>query len=126
MLVGGGNSAVEAAIALAKAGARVSLVYRKRVFTRATPKNRDAFDKMVADGKITAYLETNVAEIREDSVLIEGQPAPVPNETLFCMLGAHAPTAWLKSLGIEMIKKSADWEPGPSDRPAFLMFGDLS
>ncbi len=124
-VVGGGNSALEAAIALASKNERceVRLIYRKKVFSRATPKNRTELERLAAAGKLTLHLECDVKEVRPQSLVLD--QGEVANDVVFCMLGAHAPTAWLQKLGVEMTKKSSDWEPGPSDQPAFLHFDDL-
>ncbi len=130
MVVGGGNSAVEAAVDLARAGtcASVRIVYRKKTFTRATPHNRKALEALVAEGKVALHLEAQVLEVQPTAVVLKAAVAAsggeVPNDVLFTLLGSDPPTAWLKKLGIEMTKKSADWEPGPTDRPAFLQLGE--
>ncbi|RMH39522.1 MAG: FAD-binding protein [Deltaproteobacteria bacterium] len=52
LVVGGGDSALEAAVALAGAGARVTLAYRGRALSRAQKANRAAVDREVAAGRI--------------------------------------------------------------------------
>jgi len=125
MVVGGGNSAIEAAIALGKIGgcASVIIVYRGKSFTRATQKNRKSLEELIATGKVIAQFGANPVAVKPSSVSLDGDQGDVPNDVLFTLLGSDPPTAWLKQLGIEITKKSADWEPGPTDKPAFLKLG---
>ena len=128
MVVGGGDSAIEAACALAGASGgsnRVSIVYRQDRFSRAKKANQDQIVDMITTGKIEAFLETNPIEVKEKSVILErkdGETREVPNDFLFCMLGANPPTKWLERLGIEIVQKPADWDPGRSDQFAFRNF----
>src|SRR5678815_5491536 len=50
LVVGGGDSACEAALALADAGARVMISYRGKGFNRAAPKNKQAIEMYAAEG----------------------------------------------------------------------------
>ena len=128
MVVGGGDSALEAACALAEVHGgsnTVSIVYRQDRFTRAKPANQARIAEMIAAGRIEAFMEMNPREVKRESVVLEtkgGDVREVQNDTLFCMLGANLPTKWLEGLGIEIVQKPADWDPGRSDQFAFQRF----
>src|SRR5262245_43958877 len=54
LVVGGGDSAVEAALALADSGAKVTISYRGRGFNRAAPKNKQSIERYASEGRIKA------------------------------------------------------------------------
>src|SRR5262245_33814342 len=56
LVVGGGDSACEAALALADSGAKVMISYRGRGFNRAAPKNKQTIEAYAAEGRIKAKL----------------------------------------------------------------------
>jgi len=125
MVVGGGDSAVEAAMALAQAdpGNVVTVSYRRDTFGRIKPRNNERIMELVASGRIILQMETNPAEIRPDVVVLkrnDGELIEVKNDALFCMLGADPPVKWLQSIGIAYVKKPESWSPGPTDDLTFL------
>ncbi len=54
LVVGGGDSACEAALALADSGAKVMISYRGKGFNRAAPKNKSAIEQYASEGRIGA------------------------------------------------------------------------
>lgn len=58
LVVGGGDSALEAAIALAQCGSDVTLSYRKPEFNRPKPKNQELLKQLVADPKADVDIES--------------------------------------------------------------------
>jgi len=99
MVVGGGDSAVEAAVALGDHGADVSLSYRKDSFGRIKKKNQKKLDAAVEKGQVKLLLKTNVAEIRDDAVVLkEGQE--VGNDYVLIFAGGVLPTKFLKAAGV--------------------------
>jgi thioredoxin reductase/ferredoxin len=94
LIVGGGDSALESAIALEKVDARVTLVHRGEVFSKARADNIQLIEKKIQSGAIKSYLNTNITEIREGSVLIEGKDGKslaLKNDVVFSMIGRAAP-----------------------------------
>ncbi|HEM47362.1 MAG TPA: 4Fe-4S dicluster domain-containing protein, partial [Alphaproteobacteria bacterium] len=72
LVVGGGDSALEAAIALAEAGAgSVVLCYRGAAFSRAKKKNRERLASLSDAGRIDVWMESSPVRIEASSVLIE-------------------------------------------------------
>ncbi len=62
LVVGGGDSALEAAVALVQAGARVTLSYRKREFSRPKPENVERLEALRADPAADVPIETPTSE----------------------------------------------------------------
>ncbi|MBK06890.1 MAG: iron-sulfur cluster-binding protein [Deltaproteobacteria bacterium] len=62
LIVGGGDSALEAAIALVQGGAHVTLSYRKESFSRPKPENIEKLHQIAADNKAEVAIETPVSE----------------------------------------------------------------
>src|SRR5512146_1301210 len=72
LVVGGGDSAVEAAMGLAQQkGNEVTLSYRQEQFSRIKERNSQRLQECVRSGKLKVALSSNVKEIREGSVLLE-------------------------------------------------------
>jgi NosR/NirI family transcriptional regulator, nitrous oxide reductase regulator len=100
LVVGGGNSAAEAALALAEQN-RVVLSYRGAEFTRLFKDNRRKLESAVASGRITLIFNSNVKRFGERTyTLSTGQE--LSYDHAFVLIGADAPTAFLKSLGIKL------------------------
>ncbi len=105
LVVGGGDSAIEAACALAdQEGNRVALSYRGEAFNRAKPANRERLDAAVRDGRITLLLASVVERIDPDRVtLIRGDERLVlPNDQVWVFAGGVLPTAFLEQAGVQV------------------------
>lgn len=108
LVVGGGDSALEAAHTIAEQpGATVTISYRSGAFSRAKPRNRDKVAELVAAGRMTALMSSNVREIREDAVVIDTESGPVivPNNAVIICAGGILPTGFLKDIGIDVETK---------------------
>jgi thioredoxin reductase len=107
-VVGGGDSALEAALALAaERDTDVTLSYRAAAFARAKPKNRAAFDQAVEDGRVRLLLESSIVEIRADAVVLEqrGERIGLANDAIVVCAGGVLPTPFLKQVGIDVQTK---------------------
>ncbi len=104
LVAGGGDSAVEAAIACAEAGAETTISYRRDAFTRAKLQNRLKIEDMVKQGKIRAEYGTMPVEVREDAVVLEraGNRFEVPNDDVLVFFGTKLPKGFLRKLGLRM------------------------
>jgi thioredoxin reductase len=103
-VVGGGDSAVEAAVGLARQpGNRVTVSYRKPQFFRMKKKNEDQIGEHIRNKEITPFFESNVKEILEDSVKIDqaGKSIEIPNDYVFIFAGGIPPFDMLKKMGIK-------------------------
>jgi thioredoxin reductase/ferredoxin len=118
MVVGGGDSAVEAAIALAGTAARVTLSYRGKALSRCKGQNRARLDELVRGGRIALRFSTVVSEIRPESVVLLGgeRAEEIPNDHVFVCIGGDAPVKWLESVGVKFVERPHLHQPGPTDR----------
>jgi len=108
LIVGGGDSAIEAACSIAEeCNADVSLSYRSQAFTRAKAKNRQRLAKLESDGRIRVLLESTVTAIDEKSVLLKQRDDPVEivNDRIIVCAGGILPDAMLKEMGIQVEAK---------------------
>jgi thioredoxin reductase (NADPH) len=103
-VIGGGDSAVEVALALAAHAAAVTLVHRGADFGRCKPDNQAALDAARTDGRISVRLASQVRAVTRDRVALATPDGPlaVPASLVVCCLGAELPSRWLRELGIEL------------------------
>ncbi|MBL0060720.1 MAG: NAD(P)-binding domain-containing protein [bacterium] len=108
LVVGGGDSAVEAAVALSNhPGNTVHLSYRGENIFRIKEGNRQRVERAVEDGKVTLLLNSNVTKIEPERVYIDqqGTELSLANDQIFVMIGGVLPTEFLQSVGIEFERK---------------------
>jgi len=108
LVVGGGDSALEAAIAIAEQeGSSVILSYRSAAFSRVKQKNRTLLEQGEKSGRIQVMLNSSVKEILETQVLIEaeGVQKHYPNDAVIVCAGGLLPTPLLQKIGIEFETK---------------------
>jgi len=104
MVVGGGDSAVEAAMGLAhQKGCRVTLSYRKPDLMRIKQRNADRIQPMIQSGALDFLGGTTVTSIQEDRVVLDGPSGPVtvPNDEVFILAGGIPPFGFLRELGVK-------------------------
>ncbi|HEX8281704.1 MAG TPA: NAD(P)/FAD-dependent oxidoreductase, partial [Chthoniobacterales bacterium] len=135
LVVGGGDSALETAIALTNAGANVTLSYRREEFSRAKPDNVCKLELLVRDadagvqvenpsservtvamtdglgpekgGCLKLALGTEVTRIEPERVFLKnGTEEALPNDVVFTMLGREAPLDFFRRSGLHV---SGDW-----------------
>jgi thioredoxin reductase (NADPH) len=103
LVVGGGDSALEAAVAVARQpGAQVTLSYRGTGFDRAKPANRRRIEEVMRNGRVDVLFGSQVRTILADQVLIDqnGQQRSVRNDTVIICVGGVLPTAFLAETGV--------------------------
>ena len=101
VVVGGANSAVDAALELYRAGARVTLVhFESELDPKVKPWVRPDIEGRIKDGSIVARLNTRVVSISGDSVILEsnGRRESIPAQHVFTMLGYMPETALLRQV----------------------------
>jgi thioredoxin reductase/ferredoxin len=111
MVVGGGDSALEAAISLAQSGASVDLSYRKKEFSRPKPENVERLKALESEGTLRFHMGTNLQEINEDHVVICGadnQDCKIPNDYVFTLIGREPPLDFFRKSKITV---TGDWTP---------------
>ncbi|MER1985456.1 MAG: YpdA family putative bacillithiol disulfide reductase [Solibacillus sp.] len=103
LVIGGKNSAIDAALELHKAGARVTVAYRGSEYSQSIkPWVLPEFLGLVREGEITMHFKTNVAEIREHEVVLEvdGEMQTISNDRVFAMTGYHPDHAFIRAMGV--------------------------
>lgn len=108
LVVGGGDSAIEAAIALAgEPGNRVVLSYRGEAFSRIKPMNKQRLDEAVSKKSVRVILQSNVKEIGEKEVKIAAgeEVLVIPNDYVYVFAGGELPNEFLQKIGIQIEKK---------------------
>jgi thioredoxin reductase (NADPH) len=108
LVVGGGDSALEAAATVAEAGGRsVTLSYRGEAFARAKPRNRERVDAARRGGRLQILLRSSVARIDHASVTVacEDRELALPNDAVIVNAGGILPEEFLRKVGIEVETK---------------------
>ena len=108
LVVGGGDSALEAAIELARHPlASVTLAARTSDFPRARPRNRQALETAARDGRLTVLLEARVEAIEPRRVVIvaQGRRRALANDAVIVCIGGVLPTALLADIGVAVETK---------------------
>lgn len=103
LVVGGGNAAIEAAVAIAaEPGSHVTLSYRNEAFDRVTERNRECLQKAEGTGQLTLALRTTVKQITERQVILNrgAETVSIDNDAVIVCVGGVLPTPMLKEIGI--------------------------
>ncbi len=109
LVVGGKSSAVETALTLYRAGARVTMSYRRGAFRGIKYWVLPDLENRIAEGSITAIMDSTLKEIRPTEVVLEvaGEDAAerervIPNDFVFCMTGHTPDVPFLNGTGVEV------------------------
>ncbi|HKW14078.1 MAG TPA: NAD(P)-binding domain-containing protein [Candidatus Krumholzibacteria bacterium] len=108
LVVGGGDSAVESAIGLARQpGTTVTLSYRGATFSRIRERNRQHLEEAVHSGSLRVVLGSEVREISESAVVLEanGQHHLLANDIVVVRIGGEPPYTFLEKIGVRIVKK---------------------
>ena len=103
LVVGGGDSAVEAAMGLAhQSGNRVTLSYRRGEFSRLKDRNAKRIEEHIASSKIEVLFNSMPVEFRSGAALIEvdGQVRELQNDFVWILAGGTPPSEFLKAAGV--------------------------
>ena len=111
LVVGGGNSAAEAALFLSEEGARTTMAIWREDWENRDPKAgamkhwvRSPLEREIAEGRLRVILYKHIDEIsaREVKLTVEtGEQRTIPNDVVFVLVGSDADLTLLKSLGVE-------------------------
>ena len=111
LVVGGGNSAAEAALFLSEEGARTTMAIWREDWENRDPKAgamkhwvRTPLEAEVTAGRLKVVLYKHVDEIHEDDVVLttdDGETLTLPNDVVFVLVGSEADLTMLQSLGVE-------------------------
>lgn len=103
LIVGGGDSAVEAALGLAhQKGNQVTLSYRKEAFSRIKERNAVRIQELIQKKTTRVIFNSTPAEFRPRSVLLDvnGKPQEIPNDYVWVFAGGTPPNEFLQKMGI--------------------------
>ncbi len=113
LIVGGGDSAVEAAIGLSlQKGNRVVLSYRKSAFSRIKERNSHRIHEAMRSGKLRVIFKSVPVEFTETSVILDvnGECQEIPNDFTWIYAGGVAPDEFLKQIGIQFGAQDVTFE----------------
>jgi len=103
LVVGGGDSAIEAAVSVAEeAGTVVTLAYRGEAFARVKPRNRERLQTLQSAGRIEVLLKTDVVAIEAGTVRFRSATGALqrPADAVIVCAGGELPTPLLQSIGV--------------------------
>jgi len=110
MVVGGGNSAAEAALFLSEGGAHTTFAIWRSDWENRDPKKgcikhwvREPLEREIAEGRLRLFLFSEVEEIGETVVRIkddEGRSHTLPNDAVFVLIGSDADLTLLREAGV--------------------------
>ncbi len=104
VIIGGKNSAAESALQCYRAGARVTIVYRRAEW-RPSVKYwlRPDLDNRIKAGEIAAHMASEVIEITPEHVIVadeQGTQSRIPADRVYALTGYHPDFALLEAIGI--------------------------
>ncbi len=105
LVVGGGDSAVEAALGLAhQKGNRVTLSYRREAFSRIKERNSQRLPEYSKNGRLEVIFNSQPVEIRERSVVLDvaGTVRELPNDYVWVFAGGTPPNEFLEKVGVQL------------------------
>ena len=108
LVVGGGDSALEAAASVAENGSRsVILSYRGDAFSRAKPRNRERIAAAEKSGRLRVLFRSEVRRIETDRVVLDfnGRDVDFSNDAVIVSAGGILPADFLRSIGIAVETK---------------------
>jgi thioredoxin reductase (NADPH) len=111
VIVGGGNSAAEAALDMYRAGASVTIVHRAAEL-KSTIKYwvRPDIENRIKEGSIAAVFSSQLVEIRPTVVVVRsasGEPREIPADAVFLLTGYRADKALMQAAGIRLNERDA-------------------
>jgi thioredoxin reductase/NAD-dependent dihydropyrimidine dehydrogenase PreA subunit len=108
VVVGGGDSAIEAALSLAEQN-NVVISYRKEHFSRLKPKNREKLDAAISERILEVKYQTNLVKIERELAVLAlsngGGEQALPNDLVYIFAGGELPTQFLEKIGIQITKR---------------------
>ncbi|RCX17078.1 thioredoxin reductase (NADPH) [Fontibacillus phaseoli] len=115
-VIGGSNSAVDAAMELVRVDADVTVIYRGKEMSQSVkPWVKPVFESMVSRGKIKLLLESKVVQIREREIIVESaeyrEKTSLPNDFVLALTGFCPDRKLMLDAGVEM--------SGEMEKPVF-------
>jgi len=111
IVVGGGDSAVEAALMLCNEN-QVTLSYRKEQFSRLKVKNKSLIDSAMNVGMLQVIFMSDLVSIENETVHLkimgQDEASILENDLVYIFAGGELPTEFLKKTGIQMNTKKGE------------------
>ena len=111
LVIGGGNSAAEAALFLSEEGARTTMAIWREDWENRDPKKgamkhwvRTPLEHEIEAGRLRVILYKEIVEITEPAVTLttdQGERLTIPNDVVFVLIGSDADLTLLKKLGVK-------------------------
>lgn len=110
VVIGGGNSAIEAALALSTKASSVTLSYRGSELYRVSKENARQLAEVQKAGKVEVVLNSKVVgfDAGQYALDIEGRQERRSYDHAFVLVGSEPPTPFLRSIGLRL---ENDWTP---------------
>ena len=105
-VIGAGDSAIEASLALQRNGCRVTLLVRGDGFPKAKTRNAERINQSIADGQVRVYYNSQPLAIGSDAITFTsgGETHREKTDSVFVMAGGELPFALLEKIGIEIVE----------------------
>ena len=121
LVIGGGDSAVEAAMGLAnQKGNQVTLSYRSAQFSRIKERNAKRIEDCIKSGKVKVLFNSSPVEFKPETVILDvaGKTQELPNDFVWIFAGGTPPIAFLKKVGIGVGSKDVTLEASKAAKQA--------
>ncbi len=128
VVVGGGDTAIEAAVALSSAGAETVLSYRRPEFFRAKELNV----KHLEESKVDVRFSTNISKIHNKKVILRDATdnlEEIRTDAIFILAGVVKNTGFYREIGLELDKDENvvyDENTLETSIPGLFVAGDIS
>ncbi len=121
LVVGGGDSAIEAAMGLAhQSGNQVTLSYRKGAFSRIKERNARRLEDCIRTKKVEVVFNSVPVEIKENTVVLDicGEMQEISNDFVWIFAGGTPPNDFLKKIGVAFGSRDITLEASNEARQA--------
>ncbi len=108
VVVGGGDSAIEAALALSRANRnQVTLVHRGTDFQKARDRNQEFLRAAEKEGRLKILRNAYLTAITADAATVNcaGEARSMPNDYVFILIGGDSPEEFLRKTGVQIVEK---------------------
>jgi len=123
LVVGGGDSAVEASMGLAhQPGNTVTLSYRQQAFARIKERNARRIEDCMRRGTVKVIFNSNPVEFKPESVVLDvkGEMREIPNDYVWIFAGGAPPNDFLRKVGISFGLRDTTQEASRESKQAEL------
>src|SRR5262249_1721203 len=109
VVVGLGDVAMEAAIALARQpGTEVTVIHRGPSFSRGKSRNIAEMKRLLAAGRIAVRWSSEITAVRPDALQLAGTPGGhLPYDAVLVLIGSIPPWSTLRAFGVRSIAEAA-------------------